>query len=127
MKQILLVIIKKNILPRILLLNIMKIIKQLATLPLSTSNADEDHEIDFAQAYAIMTHSQTKLAQQQEEAKKKLDAPQMPVTIAKRGTALPSLPNDSAKNQVLIILLHLVFQSPVCLMLIPKLKISTLL
>ena len=47
-----------------------------------------------------MTHSQTKLAQQQEEAEKKLDVSQMPDTIAKRGTPLPNLPNDPDRNQV---------------------------
>lgn len=60
----------------------------------------KDQEINFAQAYAVMCRSQTKLAQQQEEAEKKLDVPQMSVTIAKRGTPLPSLPNDLAKNQL---------------------------
>lgn len=61
---------------------------------------DEEHEIDFAQAYAIMMHSQTNLAQQKEEVAKKMDTPQIHITISKRGENLPNLSIDLAKSQV---------------------------
>ena len=65
-----------------------------------------------------MTHSLKKMAQQENEAVKKMDAAQMPVTIAKKGTTMPSQPTDPTINQVLIfLLLHLVFQSPMRVML----------
>lgn len=54
---------------------------------------------DHSQSYTVMTHSQTRLAQQDEEAKAKNNV-QLLVTIAKRGTPLPTFPKDAVKNQV---------------------------
>ena len=58
----------------------------------------KDLEIDFAQAYVVMTCSQTKLSQQQEDAENKLDVPQMPTPIVEKGIPLPYLPNDPSKK-----------------------------